>query len=77
MPRRNSRDGSGPPAWRWLDPPVANGTSTIHEVSDAADIDAYVRGIWQAWAPHRAQVEAWAATAVSREPGIGRCITAS
>ena len=50
-----------PPVWRWLDPPIPNGTLTIHDVANAADIDVYVRGVWQAWAPHRAQVEAWAA----------------
>ena len=52
-----------PPAWRWLDPPVPNGTLTIHDVAGAVDIDAYVRGVWQAWAPHRSQVEAWVAAA--------------
>lgn len=57
-----------PPAWRWLEPPVPNGELTIHDVGKAADvgdappvIEAYVRGIWWAWAAHRAQVEAWAA----------------
>ena len=53
----------GPPAWRWLNPPIPNGTRTIHDVAGATDIDAYVRGVWQAWAPHRAQVESWAAVA--------------
>jgi Family of unknown function (DUF5946) len=52
-----------PPAWCWLDPPVPNGTLTIHDVAGAADIDSYVRDVWQAWAPHRAQVEAWVVAA--------------
>jgi hypothetical protein len=55
-----------PPAWRWLDPPIPNGDATIGEVIAAAErgeattaIDAYVRGIWRAWAMHHETVEAW------------------
>jgi hypothetical protein len=56
-----------PPAWRWLDPPIPNGDATIGDVMAAAEqgdaataIDAYVRGIWRAWATHHGTVEAWA-----------------
>ena len=56
-----------PPAWRWLDPPVPNGDATIGDVVAAAErdeatpaIDAYVRGIWHAWATHHETVEEWA-----------------
>jgi hypothetical protein len=59
-----------PPAWRCLDPPVPNGRLTIGDVAagmEAGDpraaIEAYVRGIWDAWAGHRTKVEAWAAAA--------------
>ena len=59
-----------PPAWRWLEPPVPNGTSTVVdlETSIAAGrttdvIEAYVRGVWASWTPHRATVEQWARAA--------------
>jgi Family of unknown function (DUF5946) len=55
-----------PPAWRWLDPPVPNGSSTITEVGRAAEtgdtrvaVEAYVRGVWQAWAAHHDTVAGW------------------
>lgn len=55
-----------PPAWRWLGPPVPNGRLTIGDVGAAAVagdagpvIEAYVRGIWAAWAGHHAVVEGW------------------
>ena len=56
-----------PPAWRWLEPPVPNGTSTVVDLEaaiaagrTAEAIEAYVRGVWDSWAPHRAAVAAWA-----------------
>ncbi len=57
-----------PPAWRWLDPPEPNGALTMASLEEAASergpaldaaVQAYVRGVWAAWAPHHAQVEAW------------------
>jgi Family of unknown function (DUF5946) len=57
-----------PPAWRWLDPPEPNGLLTVGSLEEAgsesgpaidAAVEAYVRGIWAAWAPHHAQVRAW------------------
>jgi hypothetical protein len=46
---------------------VPNGNHTIFEVSAALGrghapdiVDAYVRGIWSAWARHHDTVEAWA-----------------
>ena len=66
-----------PPAWRWLEPPVPNGALTIGDVAAAieagdpgrrtASIEAYVRGIWSAWAKHRETVEGRARSA-AREP---------
>ena len=59
-----------PPAWRWLEPPVPNGTSTVVDLEaaiaagrTAEAIEAYVRGVWDSWAPHRATVERWAQAA--------------
>ncbi len=61
-----------PPAWRWLDPPEPNGLLTMASLEAArreggrvlADaIDAYVRGVWDAWAAHHAQVVAWSEAA--------------
>ena len=61
-----------PPAWRWLDPPEPNGTLTIASLEAAAAepapaldraIDAYVRGVWDAWSRYREQVADWAKAA--------------
>ena len=59
-----------PPAWRWLEPPVPNGSSTIVDLEASitagrttAAIEAYVRGVWGAWAPHQAIVAQWARAA--------------
>jgi len=61
-----------PPAWRWLDPPAPNGSLTMGsleiatgEPGDAAAkaIEAYVRGVWAAWAPHHDRVAVWAQAA--------------
>ena len=65
-----------PPAWRWLEPPVPNGTLTIGDVAAAADepgpgssaalrdaIEAYVRGVWASWAACHDVVRGWAADA--------------
>jgi len=61
-----------PPAWRWLDPPVPKGRLTVASLEAAAEeaggagaaldraVEAYVRGVWAAWAPHHPQVCAWA-----------------
>jgi len=56
-----------PPAWHWLTPPEPNGNLTMTSLEAAepgrvldAAIDAYVRGVWAAWAPFRDQVAAWA-----------------
>jgi len=58
-----------PPAWRWLTPPEPNGLLTIASLEVAIGrppeelsraIEAYVRGVWTAWAPHHAQVVVWA-----------------
>jgi hypothetical protein len=58
---------SSPPRWRWLEPPIPNGDLTIFGVDDALErddapdvIEAYVRSIWSAWAPHHEVIEAWA-----------------
>jgi hypothetical protein len=60
-----------PPAWRWLEPPDPNGVLTFASLKAAAEqprpaldaaIEAYVRGVWAAWEPHRGQVAAWAGT---------------
>lgn len=55
-----------PPVWRWLDPPVPNGYSTIRDVGDAAEsgaarvaIEGYVRGVWRSWVAHHDTVEGW------------------
>ena len=55
-----------PPAWRWLDPPVPNGSSTITDVGRAAEtgdarlpVEAYVRGVWHAWSAHHDTVTGW------------------
>jgi Family of unknown function (DUF5946) len=63
-----------PPMWRWLDPPVPNGATTIGDViaaradgREAVGVDAFVRGVWGAWAPHHDVVAGWAADA-----GIGQ-----
>jgi hypothetical protein len=57
------------PAWRWLEPPVPNGTLTIGDVGAAASrpepelrvaIEAYVLGVWSAWAAHREVIMRWA-----------------
>jgi hypothetical protein len=61
-----------PPAWRWLDPPDPNGELTMASLEAAAAlpapalaraIEAYVRGVWSAWAPYHEQVRAWAEAA--------------
>lgn len=59
-----------PPAWRWLDPPEPNGATTIGDViaagvdgREAVAVDAFVRGVWGAWAPHHDVVAGWAADA--------------
>lgn len=61
-----------PPAWRWLEPPEPNGPLTIASLESAshgpdpaigAAVEAYVRGVWAAWAPHHGQAAAWAAAA--------------
>jgi hypothetical protein len=58
-----------PPAWRWLTPPDPNGPLTVASLETAAAvpgavldaaIEAYVRGVWAAWSPHRQQVARWA-----------------
>ena len=56
-----------PPAWHWLTPPEPNGNLTMTSLEAAepghvldAAIDAYVRGVWAAWAPVRDQVAAGA-----------------
>ncbi len=58
-----------PPAWRWLDPPEPKGPLTMASLEAAANepgtlldaaIEAYVRGVWGAWARHHGQVAAWA-----------------
>ncbi len=55
-----------PPAWRWLEPPVPNGSLTMGDVEaalaagdPAAAIEAYVRGVWLAWSRHHPVVEDW------------------
>jgi Family of unknown function (DUF5946) len=59
-----------PPAWRWLEPPVPNGTLTMGDLAAAASraepelrarIEDYVEGVWSSWAPHRDVVSGWAA----------------
>ena len=59
-----------PPAWRWLDPPEPNGATTIGDViaagvdgREVVAVDAFVRGVWGAWAPHHDVVAGWAADA--------------
>ena len=59
-----------PPAWRWLDPPEPNGTTTIGDViaaraagREAPAVDAFVRGVWDAWATHHDAVTGWGADA--------------
>jgi hypothetical protein len=59
-----------PPTWRWLEPPVPNGSSTIVDLETAitagrtADaVESYVHGVWASWAPHRATVAQWAQVA--------------
>ena len=56
-----------PPAWRWLEPPVPNGSSTVVDLEASIDagrvaeaIEAYVRGVWASWAAHRSTVTQWA-----------------
>ena len=48
----------------WFDGPrhgrVVKKRRTIPQKGAAPAIEAYVRGVWAAWAPHRAQVAAWA-----------------
>jgi len=60
-----------PPAWHWLTPPEPNGPLTMGSLAEAVSgpapafaeaIEAYVRGVWSAWAVHHAQVAAWAAS---------------
>ena len=62
-----------PPAWRWLEPPVPNGISTIGEVwaaagrgEAAAAIETSVRGVWTSWASWHGVVERWVG-----EAGLG------
>lgn len=62
-----------PPAWRWLEPPVPNGTSTVGDAwaaagrgEVAAGIDGYVRGVWAAWSAWHPVVDGWV-----REAGLG------
>ncbi len=62
-----------PPAWRGLDPPVPIGSTTIGDViaarqagREAPAVEAFVRGVWDAWAPHLEVIARWSAPA-----GIG------
>jgi hypothetical protein len=58
-----------PPVWRWLEPPVPNGSLTMASLATALGqpgraldeaIEAYVRGVWVGWVAHHAVVAAWA-----------------
>ena len=62
-----------PPAWRWLDPPVPNGTLAMGDLAAAVSlpapalreaIEGYVRGVWGSWAAHHDVVVGWAAAFV-------------
>jgi hypothetical protein len=65
-PRMIQRILARPPAFRWLEPPVPNGTVTIADVADAASgvraaivaVD-FGRGVWEAWSPYHATVRGW------------------
>jgi hypothetical protein len=61
-----------PPLWCWLEPPAPNGPLTIASLEGAVAepppvlnraIDAYVRGVWNAWSAHHGQAADWAKTA--------------
>ena len=83
-----------PPAWRWLEPPVPNGSMTMRAIAEAVGagdeaggqghaaaldaaaldgvIEAYVRGVWDAWQGHRAVVVEWAKVQPHRRATIAR-----
>ena len=52
----------------WLEPPSERGTLTVADVVVAADatdhaarVERWARAVYEAWAPHHAQVRDWAA----------------
>jgi len=62
-----------PPAFRWLEPPHPNGSTTIVDLEAAAAagaagpaIDAFVRGTWDAWLDWHPTIEGWV-----RDAGLG------
>jgi hypothetical protein len=63
---------AGRPSFHWLEPPRPNGSLTVADVAQAATaaehlrlVNAWARGIWDAWQPHHATVRNW----ISRELG--------
>jgi Family of unknown function (DUF5946) len=55
-----------PPAFRWLEPPLPNGTITVSDVIAARSpsqharvVHRWARNVWEAWEPHRATVRGW------------------
>jgi len=71
-----------PPPFRWLEPPVPNGTLTVSDVVTARNpgeqtqlVEQWATRTWDAWAPHHAAVRGWIDGSISRpryEPATGR-----
>ncbi len=52
--------------YRWLTPPESLGAVTVRDVWKApaagghrAQVQAWARSVWQAWAPHHGQIREW------------------
>jgi len=60
--------------FRWLEPPAKRGEITVADVFAAATpeahlerVEAWARGVWAAWAPHRATVRGWLPAGLKRK----------
>ncbi len=68
IPRLLQRAADRSDAYHWLEPPESSGSVTVVDVHAAGDdADAHLAAVrrwaestWAAWAPHHAQVRAWA-----------------
>ena len=65
-PKLHKRIAARRPAFRWLEPPQANGRITVADVNRAATaaeherlVKAWAHDLWTAWKPHHATVRQW------------------
>jgi Family of unknown function (DUF5946) len=70
------------PSFRWLEPPVPNGTITVSDVvaprnpdDHARRIEQWASRVWSSWAPHHASVRGWIEGCTTRAPARGLDVT--